>query len=105
MPVVTAVVVSMLCQWLINYMPLRSRLATLHGLTPPQNSIILIQVIGLMMKGFGLDPWLFAALYSVHSCLSSRCLGNFLHWQPEGAPLHSDMGHTEFENFKVELHY
>jgi hypothetical protein len=63
MPVVTAVVVSMLYQWLIKYLLLRSRLITLLVLTPPQNSKILDQVIGLMMTEFGLDSWLFAALY------------------------------------------
>jgi len=80
MATVTAVAVSMLYQWLIKYMPLRSSLITLLGLTQPQNNKILGQAIGLMMTGFGLYCWLFAALYSVHSYLPSRSLGNFFHW-------------------------
>jgi hypothetical protein len=78
MPVVTAVVVSMFYQWLTMYMPLRSHLITLLVLTSPQNCKILGQAIDLVMTEFGLDSWLFAALYSVHWYLTSRCLGNFL---------------------------
>jgi len=80
MPVVTAVVASTLYQWLINYLFLRSRLIALLVLNPQQSSKILGQAIGLMMTEFGLDSWLFSALYSVLMCLVSRCLGNFLHW-------------------------
>ena len=57
LPIVIAVIVTMLYHWLVKYMPLRGR-----RLIPPQNSIIWGQAIGLMTTEWGLDFWPFAAL-------------------------------------------